>query len=378
MTALDQYALLEAEGDYFDGETAEPREVIVKFGEASLTLMTADDMPVTHWALASLRLVAGAGDDQLRLTPEPGSDERLTIRDRDMIGAIRAVCPDLEHEPRDRRELPRILFWAGGAIAAVLLIVFVLIPALAGRLAVLIPPKQEALMGEEVVDQIIWILGKAGDGAPRFCDAPEGTRALKAMTARLSRAYQGEIPLTVRVLGHPMINAFAAPGGQVLLFQGLIDAAESPEEVAAVLAHEISHVEARDPTRQALRSAGSAGVLGLILGDFAGGALVLAVTEAVMNASYQRDAETDADAFAIRTLTAAKLPTRPFADFFLRIRDRYGEADGLLSHIASHPELTERARRAREADAVGDKPYSPALTDNQWIALRQICHDSEE
>ena len=114
------------------------------------------------------------------------------------------------------------------------------------------------------------------------------------------------------------------------------------------------------------------------LGDFAGGALVLAVTEAVMNASYQREAEAGADKFAIATLSAAKLPTRPFADFFLRIRAAHGEAGGLFSHIASHPELAVRARAAREADQIGDKPYAPALTDNQWIALRQICDEGAE
>jgi hypothetical protein len=377
MTALEQYALLEAEGDYFDGLTAAPQEVIVKFGEASLTLMTADDMPVTHWALASLRLVDGSGKDQLRLTPEPGSDERLTIRDRDMIAAIRAVCPDLTNKPRNRRELPKILFWAGGAIGAVLLIIFVLIPALAERLAVLIPPKQEALMGEQVVDQIVWILGKASGKPPQFCENPDGRRAIDAMTARMKGSYSGDISIRVRVLDHPMVNAFAAPGGQVLLFRGLIEAAESPEEVAAVLAHEIGHVEHRDPTRQALRAAGSAGVLGLVLGDFAGGALVLAITETVMNASYQREAEAAADEFAIGALNDARLPTSPFADFFLRIREKYGDADGILSHIASHPDLSERARAARAADAVGETPYTPALTDNQWIALRQICERSE-
>lgn len=65
------------------------------------------------------------------------------------------------------------------------------------------------------------------------------------------------------------------PGGLIILFRGLIDAAESSDEVAAVYAHELGHVVARDPTRIALRSAGSIGVLGLLLGDFAGGAVVL-------------------------------------------------------------------------------------------------------
>jgi Zn-dependent protease with chaperone function len=62
--------------------------------------------------------------------------------------------------------------------------------------------------------------------------------------------------------------------GYVVFFRGLIDTTECPEELATVFAHEIGHVEARDPTRIALRSAGSIDVLGLLFGG-RGGALVL-------------------------------------------------------------------------------------------------------
>ena len=59
---------------------------------------------------------------------------------------------------------------------------------------------------------------------------------------------------------HKTINAFAVPGGNVVLFEGLLDAARSPEEVAGVLGHEVGHVMNRDPMRLNLRSAGSVGI----------------------------------------------------------------------------------------------------------------------
>ena len=99
------------------------------------------------------------------------------------------------------------------------------------------------------------------------------------------------LPLTVIVLDDPMVNAFAAPGGQIVFFRGMIESAESPDELAAVMAHEVGHVVARDPTRLALRSVGSVGLLGLLLGDFAGGGLIVVLADQLLDSSYSREAE---------------------------------------------------------------------------------------
>ena len=101
MTALAKYELLEAPGRYFDGETARPRDVVVKFGDASLIVMNHDDLPITHWSLAGVRDLS-SGRGPLSLTPDHDSDERLTVEDPDMIAAIRAfaeaegilLCPE--------------------------------------------------------------------------------------------------------------------------------------------------------------------------------------------------------------------------------------------------------------------------------------------
>ena len=72
MTALKQYQLLEAEGRYFDGKTAQPRDVVVKFGDASLMILDHDDMPITHWPLATLRSL-GVADDDPRVNAQGGA-----------------------------------------------------------------------------------------------------------------------------------------------------------------------------------------------------------------------------------------------------------------------------------------------------------------
>ena len=374
MTALAKYAKLEAEARYFDGLSAQPRDVVICFGERSLVIMEFDETVLAHWPLASLRAVGLRRDSAVQLVPHGDSDERLVLSDRWMLSAIGEVCPGLYHRAVDRRGVRRAFLWAGAAAASLALIVFVLVPALAGRLALLIPPEREQQLGDAVVEQLQTVLAAlSGGDRPGICDMPSGVEALARMAARLNADPRLPYPLRVGVLDHGALNAIALPGGRILLFRGLLEAADNPEEVAGVLAHEIGHVVSRDPTREALRAAGTAGILGLLLGDVFGAGIVVIATDAVLNASYQRDAEIRADETAYSLLADAGLPSRPFADFFDTVREKYGDTEGILKLIASHPGLEGRAERAAAADHIGEGTYEPALSDQDWVALRGIC-----
>ncbi len=179
-------------------------------------------------------------------------------------------------------------------------------------------------------------------------------------------------PVTVSVLDHSMVNAFALPGGQVVFFRGMLEVADSPDEIAAVLAHEIGHVAARDPTRMALRSAGSLGVLGLLFGDFAGGAAVLFLVEQIIEADYSREAEGAADDFAIALLQEAGVDPGALGDLFQKLLDENGDAEGIAAHFMSHPALGDRIETARRAgDEISETRQ--VISDEEWAALKSIC-----
>ena len=162
----------------------------------------------------------------------------------------------------------------------------------------------------------------------------------------------------------------------MILFRGLLDLAETPEEVAAVLAHEIGHVVHRDPTRLALRSAGSAGILSLALGDATGGAFAAVMAEAALGAGHSRAAETAADGFAHEMLTAAGLPPEALGALFTRLEEIAPDTDGVLRHFMSHPALAERIAAADAAG--GEVAGEPALAPEDWAALRAICGSQSE
>ncbi len=253
------------------------------------------------------------------------------------------------------------------------LIIFVLVPLMADQLARILPPEGERALGDATFEQIRGVLDDTGLAPVRVCEAEAGRVALDAMLARLAPEVDSlPYPVRLSVLDHELLNAFTLPGGRIILFRGLIEAAESPDEVAAVLAHEIGHAVHRDPTRDALRTAGSIGVLGLLFGDFAGGSVVLFLANSLINAQYSQAAEARADEYAHALLKQAGLSPAALGTMFVRLREEYGDTSGFVAHFASHPTLAARIA-ASEAAADGVSETEPVLGARQWQALSGIC-----
>ncbi len=365
-------------GLWLDGVNPVARPVTLSFRDGAtdaaptgdLLIYAPGDDPV-HWPFAEVRALPGQASPEGAVLGLASADDpaRLIVGDADLaLIATRARRLNRAPTVRGRWKLAALGLAAAASVA---LMIGVLVPTLADALADYLPPEGEAALGEATLGQIRAALDETGLGLPlRVCDNPAGRAALDALTARLTLAADLPAPLTVTVLDHPMVNAFALPGGNVVLFRGLIDAAVAPEEVAAVLAHEIGHVAARDPTRIALRSAGSIGVLGLMFGDFAGGALVLLLTEQIIRADYTQEAEAAADAYGAALLTSADMAPSALADFFARMAEG-GEPPAILAHFLSHPALEDRIGTARALP--GPAAPTPALDAVDWAALQAIC-----
>lgn len=357
---------------YFDGQTAARHDVTVDLSPDGRVLVIRQvGAADVVWPMPLLRQVDGAADGLTLALADPAGGHdlragaRLTVADPALVGRIRALATGLSRRDVPRGTARRVLLALGAAAASVLFILFVFLPFLSDRLATALPLEQEQRFGRAVVAQIEGLLAQGGESL--VCDAPAGRAALARMAARLTDGRGLAYTIDLSVLDHEMVNAFAAPGGQVVILRGLLDEAGTPDEVAGVLAHEIGHVEARDPTRLAFRAAGSAGILSLVLGDVTGGAVAAFAGEYLLSASYTREAEAAADVFAHDLLARAGISSAGLADFFDRIDGMDGDLPGYLS---THPASAGRADAARAADG---GQTTPALTDADWQALRAIC-----
>lgn len=368
-------------GRFFDGQGAGGHDVDVTLRADRRELRIAGHSlrGALHWPLDDLRALRdGARRDHLVLTLHAPSDygaprdtARLTVSDAALATELRQLCPHLSRRDMRPGAWGRLARRGALAVAAVVLMLFVILPRMADTLATLIPVEREVAFGRAVVNQIESALGAADLGA-LDCTAPEGLGALARMTQRLTDGADLQYALELRVLDHDMINAFAAPGGHVVIMRGLLDSASGPEAVAAVLAHEIGHVEARDATRHALRAAGSAGLLSMVMGDVTGGAAAVFLGERVLQASYTREAEAEADRFALAMLNRAGVSSTGMATFFEDLAEMEAGLPALPAYFNSHPDSAGRAERARE-NAAAQAGGAPILSAAEWDALRAVC-----
>lgn len=356
---------LDARGDYLDGVTAAVRPAALRIDETAQMLIIAPEGKMeVRWPLAEVCAAPDQSGGARQVLRRRGGAARLLTDDP--VVAVR--CPNLTRSERAPGGM-RLLAWAAAAIASVALILFVLMPFAADRLAVLVPPEGERALGQATLAQVRRAFGGQG-GALAVCDGAEGQAVLDSLAADLAEGGGGTLTLDVMVLDSPIVNAFALPGGIVVLMRGLIDKAGGPDEVAAVLAHEVGHVAARDPVRSALRVAGSAGVLGLLIGDFAGGTVVLVLAEQAISARHSQEAEAAADAFAVGALERIEADPSALARFFRRLQEGGGEMPDFAGHFLPHPALMDRIAAA---EAAGGEGGTSVLDEAEWQAVQAIC-----
>lgn len=340
---------------HFDGQSAVRRKVEIQVIDNRFYLLETEQRhgPFTFGDLrfleakADSRVYGLAGKDGWRLGlrgPVPDALVPMLPAAKTYGGLI------------DRLGLGRASLIFAGISAAVVAVVL-LSPQ---WLAPLIPTSVEQRLGDALV----------GDFGGRFCDTPQGRAALDKLARALDDNPQD---LQIEVANIDMLNAVALPGGKVLLFQGLLGQAKSPDEVAGVLAHEIGHVRERHVMQGLLRQMGLAVVLGGF--DGSGGSTL----NGLLSTTYTRSAEREADDHSLKALKQAHVSPVGTADFFNRLAAIDGsrelddrQARTMASYTSSHP-LSDERRKLFENAVVRGSAYKPVLSAGEWRELKTMC-----
>jgi len=187
--------------------------------------------------------------------------------------------------------------------------------------------------------------------------------SLQTLVRRLYplRADDTRIEIAVSVIRGETVNAYATLGGRIYVYNGLLQQAQSPEELAGVLAHEIEHVRQRHIIQGAIVSLVTWGGLKAVFqsGD-------VGISHALLTLSFSREQEAEADEQGLQRLRAAHVDAAGFANFFERAR----QSAAPPAILSNHPADQERAERAARFTGY---PTHPVLTPSQWAALQGIC-----
>ena len=347
---------------YFDGASSRKHQVTLRLG-AGLDIVE-NGAVVATWPFDAIRRVDGPVG-RLRLGCKSAAPlARVEIDDAATIDAVIARCAALDADRGGPRQTMRIVAWSGAAICSIVAIAVYGIPFAADRLAPLVPYSLEQRMGQAVDAQVRAIFGKA-------CEAPDGQAAFAKMVEKIKAAGGFEHALDAHVLPSKIPNAIALPGGKIYLFDALLQKAESPDEVAGIIAHELGHAHHRHNMRTLIYNGGTSFLIGLLLGDITGGAAVIFATRSLLQASHSREAEQEADDFAYASMRKLGRSPVPMAELLFRITGAEGKQLGGFSILSGHPLTENRLAMAKKNDSPITGPE--ILSEAEWRALKAIC-----
>ena len=153
-----------------------------------------------------------------------------------------------------------------------------------------------------------------------------------------------------KVVDTEAVNAFAVPGGYLYVNIGLIRAAENESELAGVIGHEIGHVVGKHGMKQMTRQLGLAAVAQLALGEDQSKLeqMVAGLAATGVLTKYSRDAEREADIYAVQEMYDAGIDPEGMATFFEKLRNLQKSRPSKLQQMfATHPLTTERITAVR-------------------------------
>ena len=256
-------------------------------------------------------------------------------------------------DPNRSKRLARI----GTILAVVLVLFFLAVPLLSGVLGPVVPQRVQDPIGKQVVESV--------RGEAKYCTDPAGLAALDGLVDRLAAAADHDAPFRVYVVDDEVLNAFAAPGGHIVIYREILAQAKDPQELAGVLAHEMAHEVAGHPASGLVKTLGY-GVFSLLTpGSSEVGSEIV---QSVVASKFSRDDELEADRGGIALLNAAGIDSRGLARFFDTMAAA-GEVPGALEFLSTHP--TGENRQAQLVDLQRDG--APALDAAQWQALQNVC-----
>lgn len=335
MTALKQFARLEATGLWRPSPDEQRREVIVSLGEATLTLSDINGRALAHWSLGAVNRANGKEVPAVYFPDNaPGETLELPANETEMINGIDRLLRAIEK----RRPRPGKLrfFLSGGVLAVLALAGAIWLPGALERYTVtVVPAVKRAEIGNSLLGHVERLSGKP-------CSSRDARGPLERLAARFDRR-------RIVILSGGGPASAHLPGAIVLLNRSVIEDFEDPDVAAGFIIAETVRAQQTDPLAALLDHAGLAASLRLLTTGVLPDDALASYAEAVMTRTVPLPgAESLLAAFA-----RAEVRSTPFAYAL----DMTGERT--LALIEADPRAEEGSR--------------PVLNDADWVRLQGIC-----
>jgi len=274
-------------------------------------------------------------------------ERTLYLKNPDAIRAFREAVPDhldlplaqVAEQVRQVRHRRRLVWGiVGGIILSSMLGLWFGADILVDIAVSRIPVEWEQKLGESAYRDFLSHQEVVKEGP--------GVVAVEEMTHRLTeQILNNPYKFQVTVVRSDIINAFALPGGFVVVFTGLMKKAESGEEVAGVLSHELNHVLQRHGLERIVKNLGLLTVVAIVFGNQQGlVGMMKQLGVELLTLKFGREQETEADLTGLQLLQRAKIDPSGMIRFFERLSEK---DEGRMEWLSTHPMSTARAKRLK-------------------------------
>ncbi len=253
------------------------------------------------------------------------------------IKEIQAENQKAWHKKSSGKEWLRNSLLFLGIIGLLVLLYLLIVPWLSEKLASKVSVKTEQQLGDAVYDA----MGLAS------LEDKEASLVLNDFFSSLDVPTAYDIRITV--VKDNTVNAFALPGGRIVVYSALLKEIASYPELAALLSHEFTHVNNKHSTKSIFRRLGSKVFIGLLFGRFGTVTSVLINhADDLKSLKYSRKLEKEADMDGLTILTQRKIDPAGFTDLFEHLKAA-APANVMPEFLGSHPDVDKRINYIKES-----------------------------
>jgi len=359
------------EGHYLDGQTAARQRVSIRLMRLGLHV-TTERGATLWWPYEEIRQTQGFySGEQVRLERGGEFSEALLVSDTSFLTQLHQIAPELAtrfHKPAHRRRRARLVLIAALASMGVLAVLYLWgIPALAAFVASRVPVSWEERLGRSIVTHLV-------PPAMRCTDKTR-TRVIDEIITVLTAPLPTS-PFTIRVIvvNDSTINAFAVPGGYIVLYRGLLEKTQTAEELAGVLAHELQHIFKHHVTQALIQHVSTGLLLAAITGDTSRAtAYGLESARLLGILRYSRQSEEEADAAGMRMLLESGIDPKGMIAFYELLTKSTSETSSILKYLSTHPSTGDRIKNLKSLVEQSQPKSVKLLKGYDWSNIKKIC-----
>lgn len=342
-----------ASAAYFDGRVSTRRAVALSVN-AGMLIIRGEGVDKAY-SLSDVKIPPRVGSVKATVRlPDGGVCE---VDDADLLTELEEITVanrgfNLIH----RWEKSLTLALAALAVTAVLVMLFIRygVPVLSRHVAFALPPATEASIGRETLATLDRLLMK-----PSRLPA-QRRQELTSLFRRVAGPgpEAAEYRVLFRFCPEVGANAFALPSGIVVVTDGLAELSHDNDEIGAIMAHELGHVRGRHVLRHVLQNSVTGLIVATLTGDLTSiSSLAATLPTVLVDASFSRDFEREADDAAIAWMRASRINPRRYAEILGRLQAQLDARSGtafdgkskIRNYLSTHPDTTDRVRHILEA-----------------------------